>query len=83
MICMENRFHRDLKLLMQIGTAAAALIAGGGYLVLRGLRWEESPEVLRELLYWLAGGVGVLAVAGLWVWRVARRLRRPPPSGGG
>jgi membrane protein DedA with SNARE-associated domain len=74
---VENRFHRDLRLLMGIGAATAALIAGVGYLALRGLRWEENSGVIRELVLYAGIGLVLLGIVSWWVWRTARRLKRP------
>lgn len=76
---MENRFHRDLRLLMGIGAATAALIAGTGYVALRGLRWEENGGLVRELALYAGIGAVLLGIVSWWVWRVARRLKRLPP----
>jgi len=77
----ENRFLRDIKLLMGIGAGIALTILGGGYFALRGLRWEETGELLRELVFYAAIGAALLVVVSFWVWRVARRLKRRPPPG--
>lgn len=62
---------------MGIGAATAALIAGVGYLALRGLRWEEISGVIRELVLYAGIGLVLLGIVSWWVWRAARRSRRP------
>ena len=86
---MENRFHRDLRLLMAIGGGVAVLILGVGAFALRGALWEETRGAVRELVHIIALGAGILAIVGMWAWGVARKIRRqrggdsqPTPPGG-
>lgn len=72
---MESRFHRDLRLLIVIGAIAAVAILAAGLAGLRGAAWEGSG-VAREMAIYAAAGAGVLGLAGVWVWSVARRVRR-------
>ena len=71
----ENRFLRDIKLLMGIGAGVALVILGGGYLALRGVHWEETGGLLLEMVIYAAIGVALLVVVSLWIWRVMRRMK--------
>lgn len=77
---MENRFHRDLRVLMAVGGGMAALILAAGLLGLRGAMWEEGGGVVRELVIYAAVAVGVMGLAGTCAWWVVRRSRRGPPT---
>ena len=72
---MESRFRRDLRLLIWVGSATAALILGAGFVALRGAYWQMSPGAARELAVVAGIGAAVLALAGAWAGWVVRRVR--------